>query len=217
MYYIVAPADLRPIVARYDMLIKNEEFMPGEAMPAPLRPPLEESYWVLPGRLLAGKSPGDEAEEETREHLNALLAAGIDTFFDLREPAEGSYLSLLQEEARRRGLSIGYEQFPMADFDVPEYAVMQALLDKMDVSLASGRKVYIHCWGGIGRTGTAIGCFLVRHGKTGQQALDQIAEWWQAVPKRQYHPRSPETQGQVQFVLSWRESMRGASDGAGSE
>jgi hypothetical protein len=185
-------------------------------MTAALRPPLEESYWVLPGRLLAGESPGDEAEEGAREHLDALLAAGIDTFFDLREPAEGSYLSLLQEEAVKRGLSIGYERLPMADFDVPEYAVMQRLLDKMDASLARGRKIYVHCWGGIGRTGTAVGCFLVRHGKTGQQALDQIAEWWQAVPKRRYHPRSPETQDQVRFVLSWRESPPGASAEAGS-
>ncbi len=168
--------------------------MHGEAMTAPLSPPLEESYWVLPGRLLAGESPGDEADEDTRDHLDALLAAGIDTFFDLREPAEGSYLSLLKEEAGQRGLSIGYERFSMTDFDVPAYAVMQRLLDKMDASLAEGRKIYVHCWGGIGRTGTAVGCFLVRHGKTGQQALDQIAEWWQAVPKQQVpsaFPRNP--------------------------
>ena len=28
-----------------------------------------------------------------------------------------------------------------------------------------GRKVYVHCWGGVGRTGTVVGCYLVRQGE----------------------------------------------------
>jgi hypothetical protein len=45
----------------------------------------------------------------------------------------------------------------------------------------------------------------VRHGKTGQEALDQLAAWWQKIPKRSAHPRSPETDEQMKFVLNWKE------------
>ena len=31
---------------------------------------------------------------------------------------------------------------------------MQEILDAVDRALAAGRNVYLHCWGGIGRTGT---------------------------------------------------------------
>ena len=48
----------------------------------------------------------------------------------------------------------------------------------VDDALGEGRTVYVHCWGGIGRTGTVVGCWLVRHGLTGRGALDQIADWW---------------------------------------
>ena len=39
------------------------------------------SYWVVPGRLLAGMYPDAETIPELR-------AAGVDTFFDLTEDAE---------------------------------------------------------------------------------------------------------------------------------
>jgi hypothetical protein len=166
-----------------------------------------ESYWVLPGRFLAGEYPGDPDEEQACERLDALLGAGVDTFFDLRQPVEGSsYLPVLQRRASRHGLQISYERFPILDHGLPGHAEMGALLDSMDAALAHGRKIYVHCWGGIGRTGTTVGCFLVRHGRSGQQALDQIAEWWQAVPKHKYNPLSPETLEQMQFVLNWHEN-----------
>ena len=41
---------------------------------------------------------------------------------------------------------------------------MTRILDDVDAALADGGAVYVHCWGGIGRTGTVVGCWLVRHG-----------------------------------------------------
>ena len=82
---------------------------------------------------------------------------------------------------------------------------MANILDTIDMSLQEGHKIYLHCWGGIGRTGTTVGCYLVRRGKTGEEALRQLAEWWQKVPKSQYHPRSPETHEQAEFIRTWAE------------
>jgi protein-tyrosine phosphatase len=73
-----------------------------------------------------------------------------------------------------------------------------------------GRKIYLHCWGGIGRTGTTVGCYLVRHGNTGEEALRQVGEWWKTVPKSQIHAHSPETRAQADFILKWDENDPGA-------
>jgi hypothetical protein len=80
---------------------------------------------------------------------------------------------------------------------------MQDILDTIDTSLQAGKKIYLHCWGGIGRTGTTVGCYLVRRGKTGAAALAQLAEWWQKVPKSRIHPHSPETYEQAEFIREW--------------
>jgi hypothetical protein len=80
---------------------------------------------------------------------------------------------------------------------------MKAILDQIDLSLQAGQKIYLHCWGGIGRTGTTVGCYLVRRGLGGAAALHQLADWWQQVPKSRIHPRSPETREQADFVRNW--------------
>ena len=55
---------------------------------APPALPLSNSYWALPGRVLAGEHPAGATEEATRERLKSLLAAGVSCFIDLTEPHE---------------------------------------------------------------------------------------------------------------------------------
>jgi hypothetical protein len=44
---------------------------------APVAAPFDRSYWVVPGRLLAGAYPGDPKELKASEKLEALHGAGI--------------------------------------------------------------------------------------------------------------------------------------------
>jgi len=78
---------------------------------------------------------------------------------------------------------------------------MRQILDTLDEALQAGHVVYVHCWGGIGRTGTVVGCYLVRHGFTGEEALQRIACWVAGTPKA--HRPSPETAEQRRMVLDW--------------
>ncbi len=168
--------------------------------------PLNESYWVEKNRLLAGEYPAGETTFETRLRLRALLEAGLDTFIDLTRPGElQPYQDVLTEEAALLGKTVTCHRFPIGDFGLPSRAQMGEILVTIDSTLAAGHKVYLHCWGGIGRTGTTVGCYLVRHGKNGTEALQQLAEWWREVPKNAVHPRSPETEAQRQFILTWHE------------
>lgn len=171
--------------------------------------PILESYWVEPDRLLAGEYPGRFDEDSTRRRIDALIEAGFDTFIDLTRADEGpTYTQILFEEARVYEVKVTYERFPIGDFGRPTPQEMQSILNRIEAGLQAGHKVYLHCWGGIGRTGTTVGCYLVRHGKTGKEALNQLAEWWRTVPKSRYHTRSPETQEQVAFIHHWVEHER---------
>ena len=175
--------------------------------------PFPNCYWVEPGRLLAGEYPGALAETTAQTKLRALLAAGLTRFVDLTEPAEQGalaalqpYAPLLQAEAAAWGLAVTHTRLSIPDMGVPaEPAVMTAILDALDQALAEAAPVYVHCWGGIGRTGTVVGCYLVRRGFSGAEALAQLADWWRTVPKSAWHPRSPQTDEQRAYVLAWRQ------------
>ena len=82
---------------------------------------------------------------------------------------------------------------------------MTNMLDEIQNWLAQGHIVYVHCWGGVGRTGTVIGCWLRRSGLTGEQALNQVAQCWRAMSEEKLlrHPESPEFEAQKQFVRDW--------------
>jgi protein-tyrosine phosphatase len=176
-------------------------FTVDQALPRPI----PESYWVISGRLLAGEYPGAKAApERTRQRLDAFLAAGINTFINLTEAGElEDYTPFLQEHAAAQQVALECLRFPIVDVGLPTRAGMCAILDAIDVALAQERRVYVHCFGGIGRTGTVVGCFLVRHGRSGAQALQELAGWWRGVPKSARSPYSPETRQQEQFVLNW--------------
>lgn len=167
--------------------------------------PNVHTYW-LHDQLLAGEYPGAPDDAETRARLRAYLDAGVDFFVDLTRPGElRPYHDLLRAETGGNGTKAEYRRLPIADMGVPTPQTMVTILDTIDQAVAEGRTVYVHCWGGVGRTGTVVGCYLVRHGRTGQEALAEIARFWPSMEKSAWHPRSPETGEQVRFVRNWRE------------
>lgn len=165
--------------------------------------PFSESYWVVPGSLLAGESPGTNGTENTRKRIISLLRCGVTSVIDLTQPGDSNapYESILTDEADTYGLEVVRRNYPIQDFAAPSASLMEQVLDMIDSEVANGKIVYVHCIAGIGRTGTVVGCYLVRHGYTGEEALEQInilrrgtSTWWH---------RSPESQDQVNFILNW--------------
>ena len=174
---------------------------PGEK-PAP------NSYWVIPNRLAAGEYPSarPSRHQEAVEKVTTLLDAGIDHFIDLTEMKErlNPYVDLANREASHRGVTIDYEQWSIPDVNVPNSpGDMVAILDAIDAALDGGKTVYVHCWGGVGRTGTVVGCWLVRHGSTTSDALVRVAEGWRGMEKFTPWRESPETSGQREYVSNW--------------
>jgi O-acetyl-ADP-ribose deacetylase (regulator of RNase III) len=190
--------------------------------------PFAQSYWVIPGKLLAGAYPGSRDPVIHETNIRALTDANIQLIINLTEAnevdAEGLGLVRYQERfmqlSTQRGKKPEYHQFGIPDGKLPHNPEqMLAILNTIDNALAGNRPVYVHCRRGHGRTGMVIGCWLKRNHRftdveifrsqnnIGQAALARIAdlrtqqEMWHA-----NHP-SPETNEQKQFVIDWAEPV----------
>jgi protein-tyrosine phosphatase len=171
--------------------------------------PIPESYWVVPGQFLAGEYPGHYTEKLARQKLSAFLEAGITDFIDLTHSHElVPYESMLKELAPLYELKANYTRISIVDRGLPTIETMRQILDTIDEAIKRKRKVYVHCWGGIGRTGTVVGCYLVRHGETPKSAITQVNRLFLGRQRDPHQTRSPETDEQVQFILDWREQPR---------
>lgn len=185
------------------------------------------AYWVINSKLAAGEYPGNQFslnpaiimaslvhqaialwKSNFRSwnyppgKIGNLLDLGIDTFIDLTELGERpEYRTCLHLERRKRSQHTNYYRFPVEDRNVPDQTVMKAILDLIDSEIDGGRSVYVHCFRGLGRTGIVIGCYLVRQGMSGLDALNEIRELRKNVAGS--FRGSPETEVQRGYVLDW--------------
>jgi ADP-ribosyl-[dinitrogen reductase] hydrolase len=160
--------------------------------------PLPNSYWVLPGRLLAGEYPGGLTPEQTQLRLSQLLEAGVNSFLDLTQPGEA------EPYAAALPVSIDYLRKPIRDHGTPAApAQMAEILAGLRAALREGRRVYLHCRAGIGRTGMVAGCLLVEQGRSGEDALTELNRLWRQSARATQWPAVPETEEQIDYVRHW--------------
>lgn len=96
----------------------------------------------------------------------------MQTFISLMESHEKNndgidfvpYKAPLQSLAQKDGVSIFFKNYPIKDRSITTVKNMRDVLDAIDHSLDRKIPVYVHCFGGIGRTGMVICCWLLRHG-----------------------------------------------------
>jgi hypothetical protein len=160
--------------------------------------PIPNTYWVIPGRLLAGEYPGHPEDPIALERLLRLQAAGIKTFVDLTEDGEmPGYHHLLPPDT-------SHVRSAIVDSSVPlNVSQTQAVLVTIQEALSRGRGVYVHCRAGIGRTGLIVGCFLAEAEENGRTALKVLNSLWRQSERAKAWPTVPQTAEQADYVRRW--------------
>ena len=163
-----------------------------------------QSFFVADG-FLAGNYPGGVTKDAARTKLQAILNTGVTCFVDLTQARDE--LHPYEQLLERLGPLTPRLHLPIRDQGVPETPEqMRRILDSIDSEIVRGGLVYLHCWGGDGRTGTVVGCWLRRHGHRPDEALNNLQAMWQTTPKSQlggHNATTPETAKQRKYIRDW--------------
>lgn len=167
--------------------------------------PFPRAYWVIPGQVLAGPYPGSRNPVDADRQLKALAGCGIRHVINLMEADEtdheGRRFRPYLDQLRQYTQDVGVSRFPIKDGWVPKPFLIHALLEEIDILLYANRPVYIHYWGGRGRTGTVVGCLLIHRGlATSENVLECINQLRAHVVP--FQP-SPENDLQRNFIRAW--------------
>ena len=166
--------------------------------------PILNSYWVEKDHLMAGEYPYSNDPDQADRIVRWLNANKFSYFLDLTEPGEyglKAYAPTILKRATNN--NVIHNRMPVPDMGIPSKDRMSRILDAIDDALGEQHCLYLHCYAGVGRTGTVVGCYLVRHGMDGEDALEQIAQ----LRKKSFDSwhRSPETEAQRRMVMNWME------------
>lgn len=106
------------------------------------------------------------------------------------------HVSSLGDEVARRNME--WRHLPIRDRDVPDgkwIASWRLEGPRLFHALRCGRRIFVHCKGGLGRTGLVAGLLLIESGMTAEAAISAV---------RTTRRASIETADQESFVRSYR-------------
>ena len=119
--------------------------------------------WVIDGKLAGHEGPSSEQD------LIWLRRQGVLTLVRLIEREE---IEVDTDQFRKLGMWDFHA--PIPDCGVPNPEQIDRIIRFIDGSISAGRPTGVSCKFGLGRTGTILACYLVRHGSDANVAIDEV-------------------------------------------
>lgn len=182
---------------KHDVKSEKVDWLPYYKNP---QRPLHQSFHV-DWNIYAGEYPGDKYGEKAEEKIEQMTHFGVRHYIDLTEEGElRPYSQLLPKGTT-------YTRFPIRDCDVPSSIddVERLIRHIQKLSKRNDGYVYIHCWGGVGRTGTIVACYFAENNSF-EKAMQLLRKQFSEMPKSS-HRTTPDTNEQINFVKKYKESM----------
>lgn len=168
--------------------------------------PIKNSYLVNRKlSIYAGEYPGDKDDEKCRMKMLGTWS-GFQHFYDLTEEGELNPYSQYLESWQQ------HHRFPIPDVSIPANTesvrrLVESIIYHERRNESGYGSVYIHCWGGVGRTGTIVAClyaYLLKGQNLSandiyESAMRQLNESFSRCPKSKYRI-TPETVEQRNFI-----------------
>ena len=166
---------------------------------------IKRVYAVIPGKFYAGPIPSAPDAADIRQILAyPLETLGVKCFVNLMQSDEvnhiGQPFNPYDGVARAFAPDIETVRFAVRDMTAPSEALMVEILDFIDSKISSEKPVYLHCWGGLGRTGVVVGCWLKRHGE--ENPVAKIHQLRRGVINASQ--TSPQSNCQFKLIESWK-------------
>lgn len=149
-------------------------------------------WWLIPG-VLAGM-PMPFLHPERRLNPGSPLNAYEDELLLMKDSGISAVVSLLNvpsDVGVYQAAEMDYLCLPIPDGHPPSFSQADEFVRYVDSHRAKSHGVAVHCYAGLGRTGTMLAAYLIAKGSDATTALLKV---------RSAEPAAIETRHQVKFL-----------------
>ena len=140
--------------------------------------------WIIEKKLAGSAIP------TSKEEVDWLKQEGVKSIVTIREvPLEDEWIK-----------DVNYLHVHSNDMGVPEFDDLVSSVDFIHERLVNNEPVMVHCLAGLGRTGTILACYLIKHEKmSSDDAITKI---------RKQRPGSIQSYSQEEIIFRFEKSVK---------